>query len=88
MPVYRAHERPQGYVGGDHEGRAKRAVNGKPGAGEQTHRRRTPQRRRRIEAADVEAFLENYAGAEKADAGDDLRADARHGVAVRGDARE
>ena len=48
-------------------------MRGRADPGEHAHRRRAPQRRRGVEAPDVEPFLEDHPGAEEADAGDDLR---------------
>jgi len=47
------------------------------GAGKQSDRAGTPQRRGRVQAAHVDAFLPNHPGAKKAYAGNDLRGDPR-----------
>jgi hypothetical protein len=45
------------------------------GAGRQTDSGGTPKRRGGVQTAHIDAFLPNHPGAEKADAGDDLRGD-------------
>ena len=47
------------------------------GAGQQTDSGGTPKRRRGVQTAHIDAFLPNHPGAEKANAGHDLRGDTR-----------
>ena len=71
-------ERTQAEVNKNDEVETKRGVRWKPRASSQhADGCRAPQRRRRVEAVHAEPFLENQAGAEKADAGDDLCRDTR-----------
>ena len=72
--------RPQHRVAGEHEERQGRRLGRKAAAGERADGGRAPQRRRRVEPTDVGPVLQDHAGAEKADAGDDVGDDARRAV--------
>jgi hypothetical protein len=77
LAIDQTHQRPQHEVDaydkpGGEDGAAPLA-----GAGEQSDRAGTPQRRRRVQAAHVDAFLPDHPGAKKAYAGDDLGGDPR-----------
>ena len=67
----------------NHQDRRHEAVEPHPLAGEQADRRRTPEGRRGVEAAHVEALLEDDARAEKTDAGHDLGGNSSRAVRVR-----
>jgi hypothetical protein len=75
-------QRTQDHVGADDEHGAKRRVTNEAHTSEESDRRGAPEGRGRVEAADVQALLENHAGAEETDARHDLRANARRAVRV------
>ena len=77
LGVHAPHQRPQEDVGGDDETSGHHARPEESGAGEGADHRRAPQRRRRIEAVNVDAFAQDDAGAQEADTGHDLGGDAR-----------
>lgn len=66
---------PQHEIDADNETGGEDGVAPIAGAGQQTASGRTPKRRRGVQAAYIDAFLPNHPGAEKTDAGDDLRGD-------------
>ncbi len=59
-------------IAGEHEYGHRRRLRHHVGAGASADRRRSPQRRRRVEAAHIHAFLHDRARAEKADARHDI----------------
>ena len=86
LPVDRVDDRPQrALVAPITRTAAQQAIDREPLAGEQADRRRAPERRGGVEASHIEALLEDHAGAEKADARDDLGRDARIARATRRD---
>ena len=76
-------QRAQQRVAGEHEHGQRDRLEGEIGAGAGADRGRAPQRRRGVEAPDIAALLHDHAGAEEADAGDDIGDDlGRAGIAV------
>ena len=70
----------------NHQNRRHETVEPHPLAGQQADRGRAPEGRRGVEAAHIEALLEDHASPEKADAGHDLGRDPRRAVMVPGGA--
>ena len=71
------------HIGPDHQDCRQKAVERHPLAGKQADRRRAPKGRRGVEAAHVEALLEDDARAEKTDAGHDLGRNPRRAIRIR-----
>ena len=87
LPIDGADQRPQDDVGRNHQNRRHEAVEPHPLAGEQADRGRAPKGRRGVEAAHIEALLEDHASAKKSDAGHDLGRHPRRAVRIRDRAR-
>src|SRR6202022_2648542 len=81
--VDQADERREAQVRRHDEAAADRSRDEMATPGEHPDRGGAPEGRRGVEAADVDALMQDDAGAEKADAGDDLRGDAAEPIAGR-----
>jgi hypothetical protein len=88
LPVDQPDYRPQEQIRADNEGGPECTRDELSRPGKCSDHRRTPERCRRVEALDIEAFAEDHSGAEKADPGNDLGGDPGRTVIAREHDRE
>ena len=81
-------QRTQAQIDEDHHPRQQQRIGPCARPRHHAHRRRTPQRRRRVQAVDVESVAEDDARAQKTDARHDLRRHAGWAHLIREQARE